>query len=62
MNRQRHNLEISPGLRSWIDNCLVPIMVKEFLAGLSGEKSLDDELTSVAELSTDSTAPNEVIQ
>jgi hypothetical protein len=38
---------ISPELKSWIDNCLVPIMVEEYLAQHSGEKSIAAESTPV---------------
>ncbi len=30
---------MSPELRSWIDNCLVPILVREYLAEMDREKS-----------------------
>ncbi len=30
---------LSEGLRGWIDNCLVPALVREFLAELEHEKS-----------------------
>ena len=30
---------LSPELRSWIDNCLVPILVREYLAEMDREKS-----------------------
>ncbi len=31
---------LSPQMRSWVDNCLVPILVREYLARLECEKSL----------------------
>ncbi len=30
---------LSPELRNWIDNCLVPILVREYLAEMDREKS-----------------------
>ena len=30
---------LSPELRSWIDNCLVPILVREYLAEMEHEQS-----------------------
>ena len=30
---------LSPELRSWIDNCLVPILMREYLAEMDREKS-----------------------
>ena len=32
MNRRTHQPDIDPAIRSWIDNVLVPAMVKEFIA------------------------------
>ncbi len=29
---------LNPGLKSWVDNCIVPILVEEFLADLDREK------------------------
>ena len=34
---------LSPQMRSWVDNCLVPILVREYLAQLECEKSLAPE-------------------
>ncbi len=30
---------LSPQMRSWVDNCLVPILVEEYLAELEREES-----------------------
>ena len=32
---------LDPAVRSWIDNCIVPNLVTEYLASLQGEKRLD---------------------
>jgi hypothetical protein len=34
---------IAPELKSWIDNCFVPILVKEYLAGHVVEKTVAAE-------------------
>ena len=36
--------DLDPAIRSWVDNCLVPILVKEFLAS----RQVDEELASGA--------------
>jgi hypothetical protein len=38
---------ITPELKSWIDNCLVPILVKEYLAGHVVEKTVAAESAPV---------------
>ena len=30
MNRNGHNSALTPGLQGWIDNVIVPILVKEY--------------------------------
>jgi len=35
------NSRLSSELRSWIDNCIVPILVKEYFAKLESEKDID---------------------
>jgi len=37
----------SPELKSWVDNCLVPILMKEFLKGWKGD--LASEVETMAE-------------
>jgi hypothetical protein len=39
--RRSTNSRLSSELRSWIDNCIVPILVKEYFAVLESEKNID---------------------
>ena len=32
--------DLDPGVRSWIDNCIVPNLVEQYLASFQGEKRL----------------------
>jgi hypothetical protein len=41
--------DLDPAVRSWIDNCIVPNLVTEYLANLHGEKRLDVESGLMAE-------------
>ncbi len=47
---------LSPQMRGWIDNCLVPILVREYLAGREREKSACSEVEPVAECAPTRTA------
>ncbi len=47
---------LSPQMRSWVDNCLVPILVREYLAEMEREKSACSEGEPVAECATTRTA------
>jgi len=38
----------SPELKSWIDNCIVPIMVKEYLTKVETKEELDPTLEPVS--------------
>lgn len=44
--------EIAPELKSWIDNCVVPLLVKEYLAEYESTKKIaakaDDVAVSIA--------------
>jgi hypothetical protein len=62
MQKSKIDSALSPALRSWIDNCLVPILVKEFLAeAREREKVLDAESRRVAQFAADGMASSEVV-
>jgi hypothetical protein len=46
-------------MRSWVDNCLVPILVREYLAEIEREKSACSEGEPVAEFAASRTVPSE---
>lgn len=39
--RRSTNSRLSSELQSWIDNCIVPILVKEYFAKPESEKNID---------------------
>jgi hypothetical protein len=49
-------------LKGWLDNCVVPILVKEYLAVLQREKVLAQRVEPVAQCAASNTATAEVIQ
>ena len=53
MPPSQHNtaqkLALSPQMRSWVDNCLVPILVREYVAELERKKFACSEGEPVAE-------------
>ena len=49
MNGNGQDRRLSPRLKSWIDNCLVPSLVREFIAEKEREKSACAEGEPVAE-------------
>ena len=40
MSSNKHSSTLSPQLKSWIDNVIVPALVRQYLARLEPEKSL----------------------
>lgn len=44
--------KISPEVKSWIDNCVVPLMVQEYLAPNNSEKNVAAKVDAVAVSST----------
>ena len=60
MSKNAHNLALSQETRSWVENCLVPILIKEYLDKLQRDKVLDTDLGSMAECPVKSTASAEV--
>ena len=49
MSKPNGNSALSPELKSWVDNCLVPILVREYLEEIEREKSTCSEGEAVAE-------------
>jgi hypothetical protein len=47
--KHHNNSPLSPAVRSWLDNCIVPILVKEYLAELSRKKDLAPDNGLMAE-------------
>ena len=60
--RGRIGDSLDPALRSWVDNCIVPILVKEYVASLRGGKKLADADKSMAESGTTGSSSGEVKQ
>jgi hypothetical protein len=52
--------DLDPAVRSWIDHCIVPNLVKEYLASLQGEKQLAARVKLVAEFRSTKPASGEV--
>ncbi len=50
---------LAPQMRSWVDRCLVPILVREYLAEMEREKSACSEVEPVAECAAKSTVTTE---
>ena len=55
-NNMAQKLALSPQMRGWIDNCLVPALVREYVAELERKKSACSEGEPVAEFATTRTA------
>jgi hypothetical protein len=53
---------LNAALRSWVDDCIVPILVKEYLASLDAEKELAAGAEPVAEFKTTKPSSGEVTQ
>ncbi len=49
MSNNGHNSTLTPELRSWIDNCVVPGLLREYLAALESEKMLATRAEPVVE-------------
>ena len=49
MSNNGHNSTLTPELRSWIDNCVVPALLREFLAERRPEEILASEGEPVVE-------------
>ena len=49
MSSNGDNPMLTPDLRSWIDNCVVPALVREYLARLECENSLAPEGEPIVE-------------
>jgi hypothetical protein len=41
--------KLSPALRSWVDSCLVPILLKEYFSQIESEKPVATESERMAE-------------
>ena len=48
--------QLDPAIRSWVDRCLVPNLVREYVAELERKKSACSEGEPVAEFATTRTA------
>ncbi len=59
MSKPNGNSALSPELKSWVDNCLVPILVREYVGELDREKSACSEGEPVTEFATSRTVPSE---
>jgi hypothetical protein len=51
---------LNPALRSWVDNCIVANLVREYLTSLQGEKKLAAGAEPVAEFRTMKPSSGEV--
>ena len=40
MSSNKHNSTLTPQLKSWLDNVVVPALVREYMSRLEPEKSL----------------------
>ncbi len=49
MSNNGHNSTLTPELRSWIDNCVVPALVREYLVRLECEKRLASSAEATVE-------------
>jgi hypothetical protein len=47
-SKDRERTHLSPAMRSWIDSCLVPILVREFLAEHEQKNRVEYEASNVA--------------
>ncbi len=56
MSSNGDNSTLTPDLRSWIDNCVVPALVREFLAERRPEEMLASEGEPVVESAPTRTA------
>lgn len=52
--------DLAPGIKSWVDNCLIPILVKDYLT--EAQKTLATEAESVSHSAGEVTSPPEVNQ
>lgn len=50
--------DLAPGIKSWVDNCLIPILVKDYFSG--AQKILATEAHSVAHSAGEMTSQPEV--
>lgn len=60
MSRDRTHAALPQELRSWVDNCLVPILVKEYLS--KAQKTLATKAEFVAHSAGDVTSRTKVNQ
>ena len=62
VQRSRLSDNLDPALRSWIDNCIVPILVKEYLASRQVERELAPAAGPMAECANRENPSGEVTQ
>lgn len=60
VQRSRLGHDLNPALRSWVDNCVIPILVKEYLASRRVERELASVVEPVAECGTKERSSDEV--
>ena len=53
---------LDPALRTWVDNCIVPILVKDYLASLQVAKELAPAAEPMAQFSGMGSSSGEVKQ
>ncbi len=58
MSKPNVNSILSPELKGWLDNVVVPALVREYVAELEREKSACSEGEPVAECATSRTVPS----
>ena len=62
VQRSRLGDNLDPSLRSFIDNCVVPILVKEYLASRQVERELASAAEPMAECGTQERSSDEVAE
>lgn len=62
VQRARLGDDLNPALRSWVDTCIVPILVKEYLASRQVEKELAPAAEPMAECEAKESSSDEVAE
>ncbi len=52
MSSNKHNSTLTPQLKSWLDNVVVPALVRQYLAQLERQKSLASESEPTVEFAS----------
>ncbi len=52
MSSNNHNPTLTPELKGWLDNVIVPALVRQYLLQLEGEKSLASESEPTVEFAS----------